>query len=131
MTDLEVKAAVRERDGYKCTRCGKTNAEHIEETDRALDVHRVIPGIVYSVEWCVTLCRTCHGKMPKKFKDAYFFGPERSGILFLHYLLHDETEGKIYEYLKQMAEIANTNIHEIAQRIFLEAMAKPYLDYCI
>lgn len=61
---LGLKRAVRERNGFTCAQCGLTNAEHVAQTRKQLEVHRIIPGSVYTVEGCVTLCRTCHGPQP-------------------------------------------------------------------
>lgn len=66
MTELEIKAAVRLRDGYRCTLCGMTAAEHVALYGRGLDVHRVVPGSVYNQEGCITVCRPCHGRLPKR-----------------------------------------------------------------
>jgi hypothetical protein len=63
---LRVKESVRARDGYRCTKCGLTQAEHVAMTGRRLDVHRVTPGSVYTPEGCVTLCRDCHRTEPKR-----------------------------------------------------------------
>lgn len=65
MTVLEIKDAVRTRDGYRCTECGLPNGDHIALTGRALEVHRLQPGSPYTVEGCVTLCRSCHGPKPR------------------------------------------------------------------
>lgn len=70
MTEAEVKEAVRERDGFKCHDCGMTQEEHVGKTGRDLDVHRVIPGFDYVAYWCVTLCRSCHGKKAKTVSDS-------------------------------------------------------------
>lgn len=61
----EIKTLVRYRDGYSCTECGMTAAEHFAEYGRNLEVHRIIPGSEYSFEGCVTLCRPCHKDKPK------------------------------------------------------------------
>jgi hypothetical protein len=60
-----VKAAVRERDGHRCTQCGLTARQHRRRFGRGLEVHRSSPGSVYSLEGCVTLCRPCHYQKPK------------------------------------------------------------------
>jgi 5-methylcytosine-specific restriction endonuclease McrA len=65
MNVLEIKRAVRERDGNCCTQCGVDNADHLELHGKSLHVHRLIPGSEYSVEGCVTLCIDCHGPQPK------------------------------------------------------------------
>jgi 5-methylcytosine-specific restriction endonuclease McrA len=66
MTNLEIKAAVRARDGFRCTECGVTSLKYLAITGRSLDVHRIIPGSEYTVDGCVTLCRQCHGPKPRR-----------------------------------------------------------------
>jgi hypothetical protein len=61
----QVKRAVRKRDGYCCTKCGMTNAEHLKRYGSQLEVHRLEPGSAYTVDGCVTLCKGCHGAEPK------------------------------------------------------------------
>jgi len=63
---LKIKAAVRERDGYRCTECSMTGSQHRRRYDQDLEVHRIHPGSIYALELCVTLCRKCHKKKPKK-----------------------------------------------------------------
>jgi cytochrome c553 len=63
---LVVKEQVRERDGYACTRCGMSQADHLFRTGRRLDVHRTTPGSLYTLEGSVTICRGCHGAEPKR-----------------------------------------------------------------
>jgi hypothetical protein len=61
-----VRERVLERDGYECRFCGKTDEEHIEETDRGLDVHHIIPesdGGRDTMRNLVALCRSCHRTM--------------------------------------------------------------------
>lgn len=70
MTVAEIKAAIRERDGMKCVKCGMTNDDHIIQFGGLLEVHRIAPGGRYVPENCKTLCKTCHGPMPKsKFRS--------------------------------------------------------------
>lgn len=61
----DVKAAVRARDGFRCTRCGLTNEAHRARCGKQLQVHRLKPRSAYTLEGCVTLCSTCHGPQPK------------------------------------------------------------------
>jgi hypothetical protein len=63
---LSAKAAVRERDGYRCVECGMTNADHSDEFGSVLQVHRLVPGSLYHPDGCVTLCIPCHGPKPKR-----------------------------------------------------------------
>jgi hypothetical protein len=42
-----------------------TNAAHVAEYGRQLQVHRTTPGSLYSLAGCVTLCVRCHGPKPK------------------------------------------------------------------
>lgn len=80
MTDIDYKESVRDRDGRKCVECGITETEHLEKTGRTLDVHRIVPGIDYQwTTWCVTLCRYCHGGMPRKCDQLIFNWSERTG----------------------------------------------------
>jgi hypothetical protein len=68
---VKIKAAVRERDGHKCTNCGMSNDLHRERWGTGVEVHRLVPGSLYSLEGCVTLCKTCHGKQPRKPRFAF------------------------------------------------------------
>lgn len=74
---LRVKEAVRQRDGYRCTKCGLPQADHVAQYGRRLDVHRLAPGSLYTPEGCVTLCKRCHGPEPrlKKGEPSATRGP--------------------------------------------------------
>jgi hypothetical protein len=61
----QIKAAVRARDG-RCTECGMSNEEHVSLCGKQLHVHRVQPGSPYSLEGCVSLCKNCHARAPKR-----------------------------------------------------------------
>jgi hypothetical protein len=65
VTAADIKAAVRERDGHRCTECGTTAEQHYELYGRKLEVHRLVPGSPYTVEGSVTLCKKCHGPKPR------------------------------------------------------------------
>src|SRR5262245_39658434 len=75
MKVFEIKAAVRERDGYKCRQCGCSQEKHMQRYGRILEVHRLAPGAPYSVDGCVTLCKPCHG--PKRRSPRYSTGAIR------------------------------------------------------
>lgn len=66
MTRAEVVRAVFNKYGNCCADCGLTNKAHIRLTGKALEVHRLVPGSMYTVDGCVLLCRTCHGTKPKR-----------------------------------------------------------------
>lgn len=66
MSVLEIKATVRKRDGYQCTKCNMTRAEHFARYERDLEVHRLTPGSEYTLEGCITVCCSCHGSEPKR-----------------------------------------------------------------
>jgi cytochrome c553 len=66
MRVIDLKKAVRARDGFRCAQCGLTNDEHRQRTGKQLEVHRLEPGSLYTMEGCVTLCRQCHGPQPRR-----------------------------------------------------------------
>jgi 5-methylcytosine-specific restriction endonuclease McrA len=62
---IKIRTAIRERDGFRCRRCGKTE----QENKRALPVDHVIPWRTFTSadeanrpENLVALCDTCHGR---------------------------------------------------------------------
>jgi hypothetical protein len=65
MNITALKAAVRTRDGHRCTECGLADLEHRRVCGKALEVHRLKPGTPYSMEGCRTLCGACHAKQPR------------------------------------------------------------------
>lgn len=94
-SDLSIKDKIRDRDGHKCRACGKTNEQHLEETGRILDVHRLIPGVFYHANWCVTLCRECHDKQVRRTADV-FWSEEVRWIMFNMY---DERDAALWKRL--------------------------------
>lgn len=65
---LRQSAAARKRDGYRCQRCGITQAE----TGQTLDVHHIVPFRAFGVKRhkeanelsnLVSLCRHCHAQV--------------------------------------------------------------------
>lgn len=75
---LLLKAAIRNRDGHCCVRCGMTEEDHRREHGHDLEVHRKIPGAVYSFEICETLCHDCHIKEPKLPRGSLPKNPNRA-----------------------------------------------------
>jgi 5-methylcytosine-specific restriction endonuclease McrA len=62
---LRIKAAVRKRDGFCCTMCGMTNEEHRKTHGQQLEVHRLVPGSLYAIPGCATVCKGCHKDLPR------------------------------------------------------------------
>lgn len=71
MTEIELKAAIRKRDNNSCTLCGMNSAEHFARYGRDLEVHRLIPGSEYTFDGCVTVCRKCHGPLPRSPRGTF------------------------------------------------------------
>jgi hypothetical protein len=65
VTEHQIKAAVRARDGFRCRLCGMGADEHASRFGRGLEVHRIIPGSDYTLDGCMTLCRPCHDLQPR------------------------------------------------------------------
>lgn len=66
----ELAEQIRKRDGYRCTRCGKTNDENLEQHNKCLAVHHIIPFILSndnSPENLRTLCLECHRIVEREF----------------------------------------------------------------
>lgn len=83
MTEVQIKAAVRERDGFKCVDCGITNDAYLLTNKRALDVHRLKPRSRYVVEGCVTLCLSCHKKRHGAINRSAAGGPGKHRLVFI------------------------------------------------
>lgn len=66
--ELELKDAVRARDGHKCVDCGATAGL------RQLDVHRLVPGSLYTIDGTVTVCRSCHKKRHAALNGSFETG---------------------------------------------------------
>jgi hypothetical protein len=49
-----------------------SNDAHRERYGRQLDVHRTTPGSPYTVDGCVTLCKSCHGPQPRRPRGQRF-----------------------------------------------------------
>ncbi len=106
LAPLEIKALVRHRDGYRCAECGMTAAKHIKRYGRNLDVHRLVPGSVYTVSGCVALCRKCHKKKPKSPKGA---NPGRGWVNNYLSMLRSHKKA-LYNALKECARLDRRSI---------------------
>jgi hypothetical protein len=91
---LKIKRQVRERDGLRCTQCGLTNAEHLEQVGKSLHVHRLQPGSYYTVEACITVCASCHGSQARRKEGER--DVEASAVLI-------SVPYDIYEQFRQLA----------------------------
>jgi hypothetical protein len=78
-----------------------TNEKHKEQSGRQLDVHRKVPGSRYSVEGCVTLCRRCHTREPKRHPVAVFFDQ------LIHFLHAIDLAPPTIEAIKEMTPHLN------------------------
>jgi hypothetical protein len=126
-TEADIKAMVRERDGSKCLACGMTVEQHVEKFGETLHVHRVIPGTTYADDWCVTLCQPCHGKRPKRTKDAFWCADVRwFGLVLLW-----ERERYVWERVKEIAATAGQDPSVIVLRILEHYLKDMPPDYCI
>lgn len=120
----ETKANIRDRDGYVCTKCGMTNEQHQDAYGCQLDVHRLVPGSLYSVEGCITVCKSCHGKLPRRKSGEADLAmpPSRANLKYL------AVPRAYYEALEEIAQESSTPDMEfsvawagrIALRRFLE-----------
>jgi hypothetical protein len=117
MSDVDVKASVRERDGFKCQDCGMTNEQHNERYGKQLDVHRLIPGCAYSVALCVTLCRACHSTKPKQAIDALYLN-DSTGVRAFFFNLYDPPEREIVQRLDSAAACRGVD----SGRIIMDAL---------
>ena len=117
MSVTKVKAAVRCRDGYRCTRCGMTHEEHVARYGKTLDVHRVVPGSVYTEPACVTLCRKCHGPQPRCPRGCGW--PPKLII---------DTEEDVRLAVKLAANKADVGLSELVNEILRKALAAEIED---
>jgi transcriptional regulator with XRE-family HTH domain len=60
-----IKDRIRRRDGNRCVICQIDEQTHEKRFRQTLEVHRIVPGSDYSINWgvCVTLCEECHDAM--------------------------------------------------------------------
>jgi hypothetical protein len=115
VTPLEVKAAVRERDGYCCTECGMTHAQHRARYRKTLDVHRLTPGGEYTLAGCVTLCRKCHGSKPRSPRGSSPF-------------LCVKINGDLYHKMKLICAFTGERLNKYLDRILSEAVEQEYRE---
>lgn len=109
-----IKAAIRERDGYACVRCGITADEYRKrpKKHKTLDVHRKIPGSPYSLDGCVTLCRSCH----RLTHGCDIDGPTKTIKL----------EPDVYNRLMVIAKQQGISIHRLASDLLRPIVFEVY-----
>jgi NAD-dependent dihydropyrimidine dehydrogenase PreA subunit len=83
-----IKRKIRERDGNRCQDCGMTKEQHVAEFQQDLEIHRLVPGIVYQCDTCVLLCRKCHASKPRRTEDAFW----ATDIVWAGFNLYDQDE---------------------------------------
>lgn len=114
-----VKEVVRERDGNRCVQCGMTNDEHLEKYSKSLQVHRMIPGIVYDEGSCILLCQPCHYKRPSQTGKALW----DEHLLWLAFNLLDPDHKALFDSLLSLSQEGPDNIPTLAFKAI-----KQYLD---
>lgn len=118
---IGIKATIRRRDGLVCTQCGITNAAHIENTGRQLEVHRIVPGSLYTLEGCFTLCRECHVGKPKRQKNVKDLANPNLIHLWLDKYLMEVLDTYVEESDPQ---VSKTAVVESALREFFRTRGK-------
>lgn len=126
-SESSVKADVRERDGYKCRDCGMTAEEHQNTYGRALNVHRLIPGIIYQAHSCITLCEECHRTKPRNTGDAFW----AKDLRWFGFNLYDEGDAALFRQLAHHAERGNVSASAYLTRILRQHFETLPPDYQI
>jgi hypothetical protein len=110
----QIKAAVRARDGH-CTECGLSNQEHVSLCGKQLHVHRVQPGSPYSVEGCVSLCKNCHAKAPKR-KCGEDDQDSRGGMVCVKETLAQQADFLCEQNATNLTQEVNRALRELLMR---------------
>lgn len=97
-----------------------TSEQHQEVYARELDVHRIVPGSLYTVEGCVTLCRSCHGPQPRRKKGQ----PDlANGDRHRHPLVSFRPDHGIRHALQRLADQQRRSLSQMAVLLLEEALA--------
>ncbi len=131
MNDLEIKDAVRRRDGYRCRDCGMTQNEHVEKFETSLHVHRLFPGSAYDEDLCVTLCSNCHGKKPKTCQQIVFGESETTGVFEAWLNLYDSEHRALYNVLCEEAAQKGIEPEDLVVTILMKHFEERLTDYVI
>ena len=86
-TEAEAKRLVRERDGHRCVDCGATSDDIRDGKYVRLQVHRLVPRSVYTVDGCVLVCTKCHKKRHTEMRQTADPGPHQNVRLSSEVLL--------------------------------------------
>lgn len=128
-SELDIKANIRTRDGHKCQDCGMTVEEHQEKYNETLHVHRLLPGMAYQEQFCVTLCIPCHGKKPRHLSDAIDSDcPDTKVVIFNMYDSHDRA---IWDRLLEMSDETDMGASGLLFRILDQTITDRPPDYVI
>jgi 5-methylcytosine-specific restriction endonuclease McrA len=126
MTSHQIKDAVRKRDGFRCVQCQMTRKQHHDRYGFDLDVHRLEPGSKYTIDGCVTVCRSCHGPQPKSGRrNVKITLTAHQGIslrLIARYL--EETTGKRTKASTLATQWVVEQIDRLASEAFNHELAK-------
>ena len=60
------RRAVKKRDKYRCTRCGKAGRLEVHHIKKACD----FPDLFFSLDNLIALCRSCHIELTRKENEA-------------------------------------------------------------
>jgi hypothetical protein len=85
----EFREQVRERDGYICQNCGRTQEEELQELHRILAVHHIHYDKQNCEPDCITLCHRCNIKVNynRKYNESLFMNKlnDRNLLIWSHY----------------------------------------------
>jgi hypothetical protein len=130
--EASIKAAVRERDGYRCRDCGISEEEHVKATGKGLHVHRVFPGSAYRTDLCATLCESCHGSKPRRMDHAFWASnPSRTGLFFCVWSLYDPDDRALHAALQCAAERRGMSVGHLVDKVLWAFCEEQPGDYCI
>ncbi len=118
-SDLDIKEAVRARDGYRCRDCGMTQEEHLKQYEQILEVHRLIPGIGYEVGVCVTLCVNCHKPKPRNVQTALW----HKDLRWFVFNLYDEEDAGLYRALQSQVTASGVGFETYMGNLLRDKLA--------
>lgn len=106
--------------------------DHVDQTGKGLEVHRLFPGSAYEPNLCITLCRSCHGKKPKSIDALWFHhAPEESGVLMVAWIVASPIGKAMYATLKEIADVRKISVDSLIDEIVDRYIRDLPMDYCI